>query len=111
MTTGGGGGKINIFTKCGSHSVCVCVQHQNAKLISDSIPELTNYNILLEQLLCRLHNRQCMLHFCEHCPGLENLRQYLLNLLNNNEFFQKLNNGHNNQSDHLCWRWRFLLLN
>ena len=65
---------ITVRSSSGFHPVYVCVQHQNAKLIADCIPGLTNHKILLEQLVRRFDNRQCMLQFCEHCPCPENLR-------------------------------------
>ena len=52
-------------TASGMHSVCVCEQHQNAKLITAVIPGSHDYEDLLEKIVCSMNDRNCMLHLCE----------------------------------------------
>ena len=57
----------------GSHSVCVCTYHQNPKMmlaalnISETIHDLTDW------IVCDRENKDCMLHRCENCPGIESM--------------------------------------
>ena len=47
------------------HFVCVCEQHQNAKLITVVIPGSNDYEDLLEKIFYSMNDRKCMLHLCE----------------------------------------------
>ena len=53
----------------GSHSVCVCEQHQNAKLLLTALPVHQDYKELLNLMVCSVDDRQCMLRECDKCPG------------------------------------------
>ena len=50
------------------HTVCVCEQHQNAKVLVAALPEQLDYNNLLSKLVCNLNEKNCMLHSCSQCP-------------------------------------------
>ena len=63
-------------SRSGTHSVCVCSIHQNAKLLAAACG--CDYHDLMSKLVCDLSNKDCMLHRCEKCPGLENLEMFLL---------------------------------
>ena len=65
----------------GTHSVCVCQYHQNAKLLLAALPFNIYYRDLLSKVVCDLQNRDCMLHACEKCPGKEALQEYIKNQL------------------------------
>lgn len=62
----------------GIHTTCVCVYHQNVKLIFDSLKsqfDLKAYNIetyrnMMEILLCETVTEKCRLNECEQCPGI-----------------------------------------
>ena len=71
-------------TAAGMHSVCVCEQHQNAKLITAALPYKIEYKELLTKIVCNVENRNCMLHLCDSCPGKSGLHNYL------NESFESL---------------------
>ena len=62
----------------GSHNVCVCVYHQNVKLMIDACKFKVDQHSLTDMIVCDRKNRDCMIHRCENCPGLEPLREYLL---------------------------------
>ena len=62
----------------GSHSVCVCIYHQNVKLMIDTCKFKTDQHKLTEFIVCDRNNRDCMIHRCDSCPGVEPLRQHLL---------------------------------
>ncbi|XP_033095661.1 uncharacterized protein LOC117100179 [Anneissia japonica] len=54
----------------GMHSVCVCQQHQNVKLLLTVSPDKCDYKDYLSKLVCNTENRNCMLQCCENCPDL-----------------------------------------
>ena len=66
-------------TSSGSHSVCVCVYHQNVKLMLDACKFKTDQHTLTEKIVCNRQSRECMILRCENCPGTEPLRKHLLN--------------------------------
>ena len=69
----------------GMHSVCVCEQHQNAKLLVAALPGPFNYKDLLAELVCDTTRRNCMLQYCSNCPGRQQLRNMLQKLLEEND--------------------------
>lgn len=69
----------------GTHSVCVCVIHQNAKLLASNL-DIT-YNELLNKIVCDPTNRECMIHRCGSCPGTGALYTYLY------DFFEEFNDA------------------
>ena len=62
----------------GSHSVCVCVYHQNVKLMLDACKFPTDQHSLTDKIVCDRNNRECMILRCKHCPVIEILREHLL---------------------------------
>lgn len=59
----------------GSHTICVCAQHQNIKLRLHAISRKIYYRDLLESAVCDIDNEKCMSHNCEFCPqeiGIQN---------------------------------------
>ena len=61
----------------GSHSVCVCVYHQNVKLMLDACKFPTDQHALTEMIVCSHSSCECMIQRCDNCPGLEPLRSHL----------------------------------
>lgn len=63
----------------GIHKTCVCVYHQNVKLIHDSLLsqfDLKSHNIetlpkIMEALLCKKPTEECRLDDCKLCPGID----------------------------------------
>ena len=68
------------------HTVSVCEQHRNAKLLVAALPEQLNYKNLLSELVCNLNEKNCMLHSCSQCPGRPQLQKALEKILDNNDF-------------------------
>ena len=64
----------------GTHSVCVCMYHQNTKLLVDALNnnELT-YKELIAKMVCSVEHKACMLRQCDSCPGNKALIEYLYN--------------------------------
>ncbi|XP_076820954.1 uncharacterized protein LOC143466202 [Clavelina lepadiformis] len=62
----------------GSHSVCVCIQHQNAILLVDAANNNETYKTLIDKIVFSTVNKMCMLHRCEQCPGSPALEGFLL---------------------------------
>lgn len=67
----------------GTHSVCVCTVHQNAKLMiaQCNIPELTNaefpiktYKDITSRIICKVPTYKCYFSNCINCPGSDNLK-------------------------------------
>lgn len=69
---------VPVGSASGVHSVCVCEYHQNAKLITAAIPDVSDYKQLLYLIVCDPENRDCMLHSCPDCPGVEILKESLM---------------------------------
>lgn len=73
----------------GTHSVCVCTTHQNTKLMIvggklkdipiDGETNLGDYKICLSLIMCSEATSKCQLNVCENCPGIENIKQKLIN--------------------------------
>lgn len=62
----------------GTHTVCVCTYHQNAKLQVFALGLCDyNYKTLMEKTVCDLSNRNCMLHLCNLCPRETGVREFL----------------------------------
>ena len=61
----------------GIHSVCVCIHHQNVKLMLHAI-HMQDYISLLQKLVCDIESEECMVHRCNKCPSPENLKDYLM---------------------------------
>ena len=49
----------------GTHSVCVCTAHQNAKLLLSSVNLSKDYHELLELTVCNRNSKECIIHHCE----------------------------------------------
>lgn len=68
----------------GTHSVCVCVYHQNVKLMIDGskIPLLTknrdikllNYKDLIKIIMCENPVKSCYFNTCKECKGTQVLK-------------------------------------
>lgn len=65
--------------------MCVCEQHQNAKLLVAALPDRSDYKNLLSKMVCSLENRNCMMQLCEKCPGKSALREYLSGVFSKND--------------------------
>lgn len=63
----------------GSHNVCVCVIHQNTKLMIAALPVEQNFECkqLISHIVCNKESKECMLHRCENCPGKSALKNFL----------------------------------
>ena len=61
----------------GTHSVCVCSIHQNAILLVDAINWDITYKDLISKIVCDSTRKECMMHWCESCPGRAGLKQIL----------------------------------
>ena len=61
----------------GTHSVCVCSIHQNAKLLVSAIDWEITYKDLMGKIVCNASNKECMMHRCEKCPGRVALQKFL----------------------------------
>ena len=45
----------------GTHFVCVCTAHQNAKLLLSSVNLSKDYHELLELIVCNRNSKECMI--------------------------------------------------
>ena len=72
------------------HTVCVCEQHQNAKLLVAAFPEQLDNNNILSELVFNLNEKNCMLHSCNQCPRRPQLQKALEKILYNNRCHHRL---------------------
>ena len=75
----------------GTHSVCVCTIHQNvklmilgAKLLELSSSQFKTYHHFLARIICNPPLPQCHLGECDSCPGVEEIKKYLITLFDHN---------------------------
>ncbi|XP_064455414.1 uncharacterized protein LOC135366579 [Ornithodoros turicata] len=61
----------------GTHSVCVCVYHQNIKLLIRACGLNEDYRELLRLVVCNTDKHDCMMGKCSSCPGSLKLKEYL----------------------------------
>jgi hypothetical protein len=62
---------------CGTHTVCVCIHHQNPKLMLQSLARDSSISSLMELAVCSMSSKDCMFHNCEKCPGKEKIEDHL----------------------------------
>lgn len=51
----------------GTHSVCVCVYHQNFKLLLQAVDKNIYYRDLISQIVCDTNSKECMSRQCLVC--------------------------------------------
>src|SRR5215469_4308216 len=76
----------------GTHSVCVCTYHQNAKLqISALGVKDIDYKLLIAKSVCERENKDCMMHVCPKCDrgGVKKFVRQLETFKKNEEFTYK----------------------
>ena len=61
----------------GTHAVCVCLQHQNVKLMVTSFGQGLTYHDLIDYAVCDSDNVECMVGNCRNCPGEEGVLEFL----------------------------------
>ena len=71
------------------HSLCVCQQHQNVKLLMAAIHDNCDYKGYLAKLVCSVENRTCMMQSCDSCSGKTALKEYLTELFSTNDFYME----------------------
>ena len=62
----------------GTHSVCVCTYHQNVELMHKSVDLGKSVHELTDMIVCSRENKNCMLHGCDKCPGVEPLKKFMI---------------------------------
>lgn len=67
--------------KHGTHSVCVCVYHQNVQLIFEPLhrmkifdENIRTYEDILKRMVCSTGNTACQLNECSECPGVGEMK-------------------------------------
>ena len=70
----------------GTHSVCVCVIHQNFKFLVEKIPGVKHYTEIIQLLVCEESSAACMLRKCDRCPGKDAVEHRLSTLFEESEF-------------------------
>ena len=67
----------------GTLNVCVCIQHQNPKLMLAALNPSLKYRDMLAMLVCSLSDENCMYYQndtnyrCKNCPNPRDLTEYL----------------------------------
>ena len=71
-------GNIKLMGPKGTHSVCVCVYHQNVFLMLSAIKaEKHTKHMFMDSAVCSIDNPSCMYGNCSSCPGIEPVK-YLI---------------------------------
>lgn len=76
----------------GSHNVCVCTKHQNVKLMLHALKlkkltensngfEMETYKDCFEKMICNTASPMCYLGKCTECPGMDDFKNKLNELL------------------------------
>lgn len=75
----------------GTHSVCVCVYHQNVKLMFDVLlrskilpVDIKQYQDLFVRIVCSDSTEKCWLKTCNECPGTQDLVTTLVEIFKTN---------------------------
>lgn len=61
----------------GTHSTCVCIYHQNVKLMLAAIGLDNEKHYLMDKLVCDTYQRKCMMDRCPECPGNDVLTEFI----------------------------------
>lgn len=64
----------------GTHTICVCVEHENIKMKLAAITNQITYRDLLVSAVCDVDDHSCMLHECKKCPQVMGMRKLWDNL-------------------------------
>ena len=82
---------VRTVNSSGAHNVCVCIHHQNPKLMIKGGGIIEDYKDLMFFLVCSLSDEQCMLFQndevkkCSKCPSSEALEEHILQQIENFE--------------------------
>ena len=83
----------------GTHSVCVCTIHQNVKLMLSAVTLSKDYHELIDIIVCDRTSKECMVHRCESCPGVEVLKGFIEGELLLNDDEDETENNDNSDSE------------
>ena len=68
-----------------AYIVCACENNLNFKLLTSQILEISDCKELLSKTVCNIDHRNCMLRSCNECPSLADIKQFLLDILDQHE--------------------------
>lgn len=69
----------------GTHTVCVCMAHQNFKLMLNAVGLKQTAEELMSTLVCNIENEDCMRNRCPACPSKDALQMILESALDTDE--------------------------
>ena len=67
--------------KSGTHTVCVCIDHQNPNLMVKALKNDLKSKDLMALAVCSTENKLCMFRECEKCSGKERIEKKLNELV------------------------------
>lgn len=73
----------------GSHTICVCAQHQNIKLKFYAVSRNLNYRDLLTSAVCDVDNESCMMNKCNKCPSNTGVLETFENLIEEHDMKER----------------------
>lgn len=62
----------------GTHNVCLCIIHQNCKLMVQAMDQFLDYKTILNSMVCDVNNYACMTDKCNQCPGGRNIDSFII---------------------------------
>ncbi|KAJ8666515.1 hypothetical protein QAD02_008177 [Eretmocerus hayati] len=69
----------------GTHTICVCTEHQKVKLKVYALGASLTYRDVMEKVVCNVEDGGCMLRRCKKCPGARDAVEYLTSQTQFNE--------------------------
>ena len=72
-------------TSSGMHNICVCIIHQNVKLMLAATSINVDYKELVAKAVCNTNLKDCMLHRCEECLGEDGVQNYLKDIFKDHD--------------------------
>lgn len=70
-----------IAGSAGTHNVCVCETHQNAKLLLRALGFSPSIRDIIHLAVCTQSSRECMLSVCANCPSVEDISANIKSLI------------------------------
>lgn len=59
----------------GTHSICVCVEHQNFKLLLSAVGTSLSYKDVIAEIVCNVDSRDCIFRTCSSCPDRDEVEK------------------------------------
>ncbi len=77
---------VKLMGPNGTHTVCVCVYHQNVYLMLSAVKaEKHSKHMLMDTAVCSIDSPSCMYGICNSCPGIEPVKSVIKQFVGNKD--------------------------